>query len=71
MLTGKIAIITGAGAGIGKSTAQLFAQKGYSALAMTYYGAEGLPKKMGAVPPDMFGYAVKMLRESGFKRIGI
>ena len=51
--------------------AQLFAQKGYSALAMTYYGAEGLPKKMGAMPLDMFESAVKKLRESGFKRIGI
>ena len=51
--------------------ARLFAQKGYAALAMTYYGAAGLPKKMCAVPLDMFESAVKKLKESGFERIGI
>lgn len=34
--------------------AGLFAEKGYSVLAMTYYGAPGLPDTMRAIPLEMF-----------------
>lgn len=54
--------------------AEFFAGKGYSALAMTYYGEPGLPDKMRAIPLEVFDYAVARMRkyENGrFKHFGI
>lgn len=54
--------------------AALFSAKGYSTLAMTYYGAEGLPKSMRAIPLEMFENAVERLKKYNngqFKRFGI
>lgn len=54
--------------------AELFVKKGYSALAMTYYGAEGLPDKMRAIPLEMFEHAIenlKLYNNGQYKRFGI
>lgn len=54
--------------------AALFAEKGYSSLAMTYYGAEGLPNKMRAIPLEMFQAAADCMKSFGngrYKRLGI
>lgn len=51
--------------------AKLFAEKGYSALAMSYYGSEGLPRKMRAIPLEMFGAAIGEMKKRGFRKFGI
>ena len=52
--------------------ASLFASKGISTLAMTYYGVPGLPKSMRAIPLETFENAVTYFKDKGrFKRIGI
>lgn len=51
--------------------AKLFADNGFSALAMSYYGSEGLPRKMRAVPLEMFECAAAEMKKYGFEKIGI
>ena len=54
--------------------AEMFANKGYSALAMSYYGSEGQPKTMRAIPLEQFRTACGTLKnyENGrFRRFGI
>lgn len=54
--------------------AEFFAGKGYSTLAMAYYGVPGLPDKMRAIPLEIFDYAIARMRkyENGrFKHFGI
>ena len=51
--------------------AALFAGKGYSTLAMSYYGGEGQKKGMRAIPLDQFQAACDEMKRMGFKRIGI
>lgn len=54
--------------------AGLFAKKGYSVLAMTYYGAPGLPDTMRAIPLEMFQTAIDRMKEYGsgkYRRFGI
>ena len=45
--------------------AGLFAEKRYSVLAMTYYGAPGLPDTMRAIPLEMFQTAIDRMKEYG------
>ena len=51
--------------------AALFAGKGYSTLAMSYYGGEGQKKGMRAIPLEQFQAACDEMKRMGFKRIGI
>lgn len=51
--------------------AALFAGKGYSTLAMSYYGGEGQKKSMRAIPLEQFQAACNKMKQMGFKRIGI
>ena len=54
--------------------AEMFADKGYSALAMSYYGGEGQPSAMRAIPLEQFRTACETLKnyENGrFRRFGI
>ena len=54
--------------------AEMFAGKGYSALAMSYYGGEGQPSAMRAIPLEQFRTACEVMKlyESGrFRRFGI
>ncbi|MBQ8965865.1 acyl-CoA thioester hydrolase/BAAT C-terminal domain-containing protein [Ruminococcus sp.] len=51
--------------------AGLFAERGYSALAMSYYGGEGQKKSVRAIPLEQFQAACLALKEKGFRRIGI
>jgi NAD(P)-dependent dehydrogenase (short-subunit alcohol dehydrogenase family) len=54
-LEGKVAIITGAGSGIGKATARLFAKEGAKILAADYNAKSGKETveeiKQPAAPP--------------------
>ena len=51
--------------------AKFFCEKGYSALAMSYYGAEGQKKDMRAIPLEQFQTACDEMKKRGYKRIGI
>lgn len=54
--------------------AELFAGKGYSALAMSYYGSEGQPSAMRAIPLEQFRTAcdtLKLYENGRFRRFGI
>lgn len=54
--------------------AEMFAGKGYSALAMSYYGSEGQQKTMRAIPLEQFRKAcdkMKLYENGRFKRFGI
>ena len=51
--------------------AALFAGKGFSTLAMSYYGGEGQKKDMRAIPLEQFQAVCDEMKRMGFKRIGI
>ena len=54
--------------------AEMFAGKGYSALAMSYYGSEGQPSTMRAIPLEQFRTAcdtLKLYENGRFRRFGI
>ena len=54
--------------------AEMFAGKGYSALAMSYYGGDGQPKTMRAIPLEQFRTArdtMKRYENGTFRRFGI
>ena len=54
--------------------AEMFAGKGWSALAMSYYGSEGQPKTMRAIPLEQFRTAcdtLKLYENGRFRRFGI
>ena len=54
-----------------KKYAALFAGKGISCLAMSYYGGEGQPKSMRAIPLEQFQAACDAMKGQRFKRIGL
>ena len=51
--------------------AKLFSGKGYSTLAMSYYGGEGQKKDIRAIPLEQFEYACNEMKKHGYSRIGI
>jgi len=51
--------------------AALFAGKGYSTLAMSYYGGEEQKKTIRAIPLEQFQAAADEMKKRGYKRIGI
>lgn len=51
--------------------AQLFSEKGYSTLAMSYYGGEEQKKTIRAIPLEQFQAAADEMKKRGYKRIGI
>lgn len=50
---------------------RMFAEKGYSSLALSYYGGEGQPKSMRAIPLEQFKKACDAMKRYRYKRIGI
>ena len=54
--------------------AEMFAGKGYSSLALSYYGGRGQPKTMRAIPLEQFRAAcdtLKLYENGRFRRFGI
>lgn len=51
--------------------AELFSERGYSTLAMSYYGGEGQKKDIRAIPLEQCQSACDEMKKSGYKRIGI
>ncbi|MBR1797798.1 MAG: hypothetical protein IJ757_07295 [Clostridiales bacterium] len=51
--------------------AELFASRGYSSLAVSYYGGEGQKQNMRAIPLEQFQVACDKMKERGYRRIGI
>lgn len=51
--------------------AELFVGEGISTLAMSYYGGDGQPKSMRAIPLEQFEKACNAMKKYGYKRIGI
>lgn len=51
--------------------AGLFSGRGFSTLAMSYYGGEGQKKDIRAIPLEQFEHACNAMKMLGFKRIGI
>lgn len=54
-----------------KMYAYLFSERGYSTLAMSYYGGKGQKKGMRAIPLEQFQAACDEMKKCGYKRIGI
>jgi dienelactone hydrolase len=55
-------ILGGSGGGIPESAAQLLASHGYAALAVGYFGMEGLPATLSLIQLEYFGRALEWLQ---------
>lgn len=55
-------ILGGSGGGIPERTAQLLASHGYAALAVGYFGMDGLPASLSLIPLEYFGRALEWLQ---------
>ncbi|MGL5514305.1 MAG: acyl-CoA thioester hydrolase/BAAT C-terminal domain-containing protein [Sporomusa sp.] len=51
--------------------AELLCSKGIDALAISYYGVEGLPKKPSSIPLDQFKSATQQLEKQGYHYFGL
>lgn len=70
-LSGKIALITGAGSGIGKATALLFAREGASVVAAYFEPADGeaLERDAAGLPGSLIVVPADITRESDARRL--
>lgn len=59
-----IMIMNGSGGGINEPRAALYASHGYHALALGYFGVEGLPKYISNTPLEYFEKGLDWLREA-------
>lgn len=59
-----VMIMNGSGGGINEPRAALYASRGYHALALGYFGAEGLPKYISNTPLEYFEKGLDWLREA-------
>lgn len=59
-----VMIMNGSGGGINEPRAALYASRGYHALALGYFGAEGLPKYISNTPLEYFEKGLDWLRET-------
>jgi len=71
-----IIVLGGSGGGINwqNSIAELLAENGYSALALAYFGMEGLPQYLSEIPLEYFEKALNWLRshpQVDSERIGV
>lgn len=57
-------VVGGSGGGLASSqeAAALLASRGYAALALAYFGAEGLPPTLDRIPLEYFGTALEWLK---------
>ena len=54
--------VSGGGGGIPEGRAAIFASHGYAALALGYFGVEGLPRGLVNIPLEYFGGAIRWMR---------
>ncbi len=71
-----VLLLGGSGGGIGWQVqqAELLAKRGYAALALAYFGMEGLPMELERIPLEYFDHALTWLRLQPFvasDRIGV
>ncbi len=59
-----IMIMNGSGGGINEPRAALYASHGFHALALGYFGAEGLPKYISNTPLEYFSQGLDWLRDN-------
>lgn len=61
-----IIIVPGSNGGIPEKTAQLLASHGYTALALGYFAAEGLPEKCENIPLEYFKNAIEWFKKQPY-----
>lgn len=69
-----VIILGGSGGGLSESRAKLLASKGIPALALAYFGCEGLPKRLDRIPLEYFSEAFEWLQNDApisFRKIGL
>lgn len=59
-----VMIMNGSGGGINEPRAALYAAHGFHALALGYFGAEGLPKYISNTPLEYFAQGIDWLRKN-------
>ncbi|MGQ5717530.1 acyl-CoA thioester hydrolase/BAAT C-terminal domain-containing protein [Pseudochrobactrum asaccharolyticum] len=59
-----VMIMNGSGGGVNEPRAALYASRGYHALALGYFGAEGLPKYISNTPLEYFEKGLDWLRDA-------
>jgi uncharacterized protein len=52
----------GAGGGLSEGAAETFAKEGFAALALAYFGVDGLPRELVEIPLEYFERAIAWLR---------
>ena len=52
----------GAGGGLSEGAAETFAREGFAALALAYFGLDGLPRELVEIPLEYFEGAISWLR---------
>jgi len=58
-----IIVLGGSEGGLRESTAALLASRGYNALALAYFGLEGLPPELVNIPVETVGKAIEWLQD--------
>ena len=57
-----VVVLGGAGGGLSEGGARALASEGFAALALAYFGVDGLPSELLEIPLEYFGRAVAWLR---------
>ena len=58
---GAVLTLGGAGGGLSEGAAETLAKEGFAALALAYFGLEGLPRELVEIPLEYFGGAIAWL----------
>lgn len=61
-----VIILGGSEGGMHEEVARAYAESGFAALALAYFGAEGVPSALEDIPLEYFAEAVTFLEDQGF-----